>query len=114
MSDPNKYPSHSWHHCIDAYEDPEHPEQWDCCPNCKLKPKIWTFDNGRSTACGCWEDKYHHFSVRAESIMSVHKRTDGKKMTEYDSDELRKNWNHWCKTGDILFHHASERDDGRW
>jgi hypothetical protein len=110
----NAYQPHSWHYCIDAYEDIKHPEQWACCPNCGLKPKVWCFNNGRSTACGCWESKYDHFSVHAESIMSVHKRTDGKKMTDYDIDELRKNWNHWCNTGEILFEHASKRDDGRW
>lgn len=106
------YEAHGWHYCIDAYEDPE--GEWADCPCCGLKPKTWVFDNGRSTACGCWESKYYHFSINAESIMSVHKRTDGKKMTEYDSDELRKNWNHWCKTGEVLFEHASKRDDGRW
>lgn len=106
------YPAHNWHYCIDAYKDPE--GEWEKCPCCRLSPKTWTFDNGRSTACGCWESKYDHFSINAESIMSVHKRTDGKKMTEYDGDELRKNWNHWCKTGEILFNHASKRDDGRW
>lgn len=106
------YKAHSWYYCIDAYKDPE--GEWDNCPCCGLKPKVWCFDNGRSTACGCWECKYDHFSVNAESIMSVHKRTDGKKMTEYDSDALRTNWNHWCKTGEVLFEHASKRNDGRW
>ncbi len=110
----NDYLTHSFCECIDSYKKPEYPEQWECCPKCSLKPKVWCFDNGRSTACGCWESKYDHFSVRAESKMSVHNRTDGKKMTDYDIDELCKNWNHWCNTGEILFEHASKRDDGRW
>ena len=106
------YEAHSGHYCIDAYEYPA--GEWESCPCCGLKPKVWNFDNGRSTACGCWKSRYDHFSIHAESIMSVHKRTDGKKMTEYDSDALRVNWNHWCKTGQVLFKHASKRDDGRW
>jgi len=46
--------------------------------------------------------------------MSVYKRTAGKNMTGYDCDDLRKNWNHWCKTGEVIFEHASKRVDGRW
>lgn len=106
------YDAHSWHYCIDAYEDAD--ESWSCCPCCGLRPKYWEFNNGRSTACGCWESRYDHFSINAESIMSVHKRTGGKKMTEYDSGALKNNWNHWCKTGEVNFKHASKRDDGRW
>ena len=106
------YDAHYWYFCIDDYKHPK--GDWDKCPCCGLTPKVWTFDNGRSTACGCWKNKYEHFSIYAESIMSVHVRTDGKKITEYDSDALRKNWNHWCKTGEILFQHSSKRSDGRW
>lgn len=36
----------------------------------------WEFDNGRATACGCGTDCYSHWSVQAESIMSVIKRSD--------------------------------------
>jgi hypothetical protein len=42
----------------------------------------------------------------------VHNRTG--KTVEYDHDGLRKNWNHWCATGEVLFEHAGKRDDGRW
>ena len=96
---------------IEAFKEPE--GDWHLCPCCELKPKVWEFNNGRSTACGCWTTRYDHFSVHAESIVSVHKRTGGKKMTEYNSDDLRKNWNHWCETGEVLFEHASKRTDGR-
>ena len=65
----------SKHLCIDAYEDPDNIEMWKKCPECSLKPKIWTFNNGMSTACGCGEDKYRHLSIRSESVMSVYKRT---------------------------------------
>lgn len=108
----NGYTAHSWYYCIDDYVAPD--GEWKNCPCCGLRPKVWTYDNGRSTACGCWESRYDHFSVYAESIMSVHKRTGGTNMTEYCSDDLRKNWNHWCDTGEILFEHAGKREDGRW
>jgi hypothetical protein len=102
------YPVHTWINCIDAYEDPPAEQQWDNCPCCGLRPKVWTFDNGRSTACGCWDNTYKHHSIMAESIMSVYKRTG--RTQEYDSDGLRKNWNHWCKTGKILF----AKPNGLW
>jgi len=96
------YKSHSSHNCIDVFKKPE-GGKWINCPNCGLEPLVWEFDNGRKTACGCWRSKYFQHSVLAESILSVHKRTNGKQMNEYDSDALRKNWNHWCKTGEHLF-----------
>lgn len=102
---------HDRHYCIDSYKDPD--GEWLPCPNCGLRPKVWSFDNGRSTACGCWENKYDHFSIHAESIMSIVKRNDGS-VAGYDSDALRKNWNEWCKTGKVVFEHAGKRTDGRW
>lgn len=62
--------------CIDAYEEPENPMEWLPCPRCGLRPLVWEFDNGRATACGCGTDCYSHWSVQAESIMSVIKRSD--------------------------------------
>jgi len=107
--------SHSWINCIDTFIKPNSDEgQWSNCPFCGLKPLIWEYDNGRSTACGCWTNQYDHFSIHAESVCSVYKRTGGKDMTEYKSGALRTNWNHWCKTGEILFEHASKRNDSRW
>ena len=76
-------------------------EEWDDCPRCGLKPKVWIFNNGRSTGCGCHNSKYDHFSVDAESIVSVYVRTGG--TVEYNSDDLHKNWNHYCRTGEVLF-----------
>lgn len=50
-------------------------------------------------------------SVRAESIMSVIKRSDNGKSAEvYDIDELKNNWNHWVRTGEILF----TPGNGKW
>lgn len=57
--------------CIDAYEEPENPMEWLPCPRCGLRPLVWEFDDGRATACGCGTDRYSHWSVQAESIMSV-------------------------------------------
>lgn len=57
--------------CIDAYKKPENPMEWLPCPRCGLRPLVWEFDNGRATACGCGTDCYSHWSVQAESIMSV-------------------------------------------
>ena len=88
---------------ISAYEVVADPWYWDVCPECGLKPLVWEFNNGRYTACGCGENEYNHHSIEAESIMS-HVTRNGGSALGYDSDELRKNWNHWCKTGEKLFH----------
>ena len=97
--------------CIDAYKKPENPMEWLPCPRCGLRPLVWEFDNGRATACGCGTDCYSHWSVQAESIMSVIKRSDNGKSAEvYDIDELKNNWNHWVRTGEILF----TPGNGRW
>ena len=102
------YPVKSWIECIDAYVVPDDQEKWSPCSCCGLRPRVWSFDNGRYTACGCGKDKYDIFSVRAESITSVFKRT--KSFIDYDSEALKTNWNHWCKTGEHLF----TSDNGTW
>jgi hypothetical protein len=33
---------------------------------------------------------------------------------DYDSDKLRKNWNHWVETGEELETHSSLRELKRW
>lgn len=101
------------YNAIDAYKEVDNPEAWKNCPNCGKKPLVWEFDNGRSTACGCGKNKYDHFSIHAESIMSVANRSEGS-VIEYDRDALRLNWNYWVETGNIAFEHASKRKDGRW
>ncbi len=107
------YTVHTGYFCIDAYEPvPEH-EHWEKCPCCGLKPKIQEFDNGRSTACGCWENRYDIFSVKAESIMSVHTRCNGY-IAEYNSDQLRLNWNEYCATMVNRCNHADLRLLDRW
>lgn len=103
------------YYAINAYKKVEKPNEWKCCPKCNLIPKIWIYDNGRSTACGCGESRYRHHSIHAESIMSVMKNShNGKSCVDYNDDDLRKNWNHWCDTGEVMFKNSSERNDGRW
>jgi hypothetical protein len=87
---------------------------WSNCPCCGLRPKAWVFDNRRQTMCGCWNSRYDYFSVMAESIMSVHVRTGGKLMTEYDLDALRKNWNEYCATMINPCDHSDLRIEDKW
>ena len=98
--------------CIDAYTIPTDQHEWLECPNCGLRPLTWCYNNGRFTGCGCGESVYDHFSIRAESIMSVHTRGDGN-TSEYDGGGLKNNWNHWVKTGEKLFDPDYEKD-GLW
>jgi len=98
---------------ISAYKIPNKPEEWLNCPNCGLKPLVWEFNNGRSTACGCGENQYRNFSIYSESIMSWVTRHNGSAL-DYDSDKLRKNWNHWVETGEELETHSSLRQLDRW
>lgn len=103
------------HLCIDSYKAPDDIDDWEPCPTCGLRPRVWEFDNGRSTACGCGRNEYDHFSIHAESIMSVVKNSEtGGDATNYHHDDLRKNWNTWSLTGKIIFEHASKRADDRW
>lgn len=104
MRKKEKQPSdfkYTWLELIDSFVDPENPHLWQKCPRCKLRPKIWTFDNGRFAACGCHNTMYDHFTVQAESIASVVKRTGG--FIGYNSDDLRKNWNYFVSTGKHKF-----------
>ena len=96
-----------------AYKIPDNIEQWLECPCCKLKPLVWEFDNGRSTACGCGENQYKHFSIHSESVMS-HVLRHGGSAQNYDCGGLMKNWNHWVNTGEILESHQWLRSNNRW
>jgi hypothetical protein len=99
--------------CISSYEIPKDVHEWLPCRNCKLRPLIWEFNNGSSTACGCGEDEYRHFSIHAESIMSYVTRHNGSALN-YPSDGLKKNWNKWVMTGECLVTHSELRRLGRW
>lgn len=98
---------------ISAYTIPKNTEAWLDCPNCGLKPLVWEFNNGRSTACGCGENEYRHFSIYTESIMSHVKRNGGSALN-YSSDQLRINWNHWVKFRVELEPREQLLKQGRW
>lgn len=96
----NSYTPHSYHYCTDSYKEPDSKEEWLPCPKCKLTPKVWVFDNGEHSACGCWESKYEHFDVQAdETIGQVVSRTGG--FVEYDADAHRRKWNAYCQAASV-------------
>lgn len=99
----------SQYKAISAYRFPDNWFNYLPCPNCGLRPLVWEFNNGRSTACGCGENEYKHFSIKAESIMSYISRNGGSALG-FKQSNLMDNWNHWVKTGEILF----ETGNGRW
>ncbi len=99
--------------CIDSYEIPKNPENWSQCPNCGLRPLVWEFDNGRSTACGCGKNKYDHFSIWSESIMSHIKRNGGS-VLDYNSHKLMINWNSWVHNGIELEPREQLLKEGKW
>jgi len=98
--------------CTDVYKIPENPKYWGECPHCRLRPLVWIFDNGESTACGCGEDDYNHFSIRSESIRSVISRTNT--TIGYDSFKLASNWNDWVRTGEITESAGTLKSRGAW
>ena len=114
MTTNHSYRVNYTHNCIDVHENVPDNGHWMKCPYCNLLPKIWEFDNGRRTACGCWNSKYDYFSVRAESIMSVHTRTNGKGLNQYVSDQLRVNWNEYCATMINSCSHNDLREEDKW
>lgn len=110
-----KYKYRHQYDLIDSYVFPEDVDKWLECPVCNSKPKVWKFDNGRSASCKCHNSTYDHFAIYAESIKScIVNDGGGVSFANYDDDALRDNWNHWVKTGEILFEHAGKRNDGRW
>ena len=109
------HPVGSIYQAIDAYRDPPASgAEWENCPRCHARPKIWAFNNGRSTACKCGRSQYDHWSIYAESILSFVRRNHGSALG-YDHDELRKNWNRYCATGIVTFERPKGgRADGLW
>lgn len=99
--------------CISAYKIPKDADDWLPCPNCGLRPLTWEFNNGSSTACGCGESEYRHFSIHAESIMSFVSRNNGSALF-YPSNGLRDNWNHWVLNKEDLEPREELIRLGRW
>ena len=106
----NQYEAHCWQDLIDSFVTPKDEELWLPCPKCGYKPKVWIFDNGRYTACGgCRRNKYDHFQIRAESIMSWLRSHNGS-LIGFPDDELRENWNKYCR-GELESMFAPVEDD---
>jgi len=98
---------------ISAYQIPTNPQDWLECPKCGLIPLTWNFNNGSSTACGCGDNEYNHFSIWTESIMSHLKRNENSALN-YNSNKLMINWNHWVKTGEELEPRDQLLSEGKW
>lgn len=99
--------------CTSAYTIPRDVKEWLPCTNCGLIPLTWEFNNGSSTACGCGENEYSHFSIHTESIMSYIERHNGSAL-HYRNNGLKDNWNHWVTTGEELESHSLLIEMGRW
>ena len=106
----NQYEVHYWQDLIDSFVTPKDEELWLPCPKCGYKPKVWIFDNGRYAACGgCRRNKYDHFQIRAESIMSWLLSHNGS-LVGFPDDELRENWNKYCR-GELESMFTPVKDD---
>lgn len=81
---------------IDAYVPPDNEQGWKNCKVCGIKPRIWVFDNGRFAKCLC-SGKYGSPQAKAESILSVHNRSNNN--FNYNLDGLRQAWNKYVDTG---------------
>jgi len=66
------------------------PNQWDTCPKCDAKPKVWIFDNGSFADCKCGK-KYTDSSVSAIAVMTYYRLHNT--LAGYPDNELRDNWN---------------------
>lgn len=85
---------------IDAYKPLDkcrfvkNKDDWEVCPDCGEKPRVWIFDNGEYADCKCCKDLYEHgaSSVSVESICEHMRKNNGSTLN-YDGDLLRKEWN---------------------
>lgn len=112
MHEEAKKYKHRWtYQLTDSYIFPEDLEEWDNCPVCNAKPKVWEFNNGRYASCRCHNSEYDHHIIYAESIMSCYINDNGS-LKNHKDDGLKNNWNTWCRTGEVLFSKPSI--DGRW
>lgn len=98
---------------ISSYKKVDKPHEWIPCPKCNLIPIIWEYNNGKSTACGCGESEYNHFSIRAESIISYISRNNGSALG-FDQNELMNNWNSWVRFGSDRFKDKKEKYKNIW
>lgn len=106
----NQYEVHYFQDLIADFVSPKNEKDWLECPKCGMKPKVWIFDNGRYAACGgCRRNKYDHFQIRAESIMSWLLNHNGS-LVGFPDDELRENWNKYCR-GELESMFTPVKDD---
>lgn len=71
------------------------PEEWEECPDCNEKPRLWVFDNGKYAKCKC-QDTYEEAAASGQSIWNYHKEHNGD-MSNYSHNDLRDNWNKFAK-----------------
>lgn len=97
----------SWEYAThEDYKEVSPNENWLACPKCGVIPRVWRFDNGCSVKCLCFH-KYDAGLVRAESINSCYSRE--KSAMNYNRDTLRRNWNHYIETGEVI-----QLEPGQW
>lgn len=67
------------------------PEEWELCPNCEEKPRLWIYDNGEFAKCKC-QDTYEKAAAEGMSIWQFHNLHNGD-MTNWNHNDLRDHWN---------------------
>jgi len=92
----NQFPPSSINSSPYFYKTPDDIYEWLACPKCSMKPRVWSFDNGRYTSCGCRNNSYDGFTIEAKSIGQVVSESGGSAIG-YDPHELRENWNEYCR-----------------
>ena len=71
----------------------KNPDNWESCPVCKTKPKVWEFNNGSLSKCYCYG--YYSGGVIATDIGTYMSENNGS-LLDYPSSELMDNWNDRC------------------
>lgn len=66
-------------------------DEFNACPICDNKPRLWIFDNGEFAKCGC-NKQYDKASASGMTIWEYHKLHNGD-MTNWNHNDLRDNWN---------------------
>lgn len=71
------------------------PSEWNECPVCGEKPRIWIYDNGEYAKCKC-QDTYDKSAASGKTIWEYHHEHNGD-MTEWNHNDLRDNWNKYVE-----------------
>ena len=78
------------------------PEEYNNCPRCGLKPRLWVFDNGKSAGCGC-QPKYSGQYPEAIDINSYYRKFGTLKGYDINKEDLLKSWNYYTeRVSDML------------